>query len=199
MPDFDSPGHPTALPPAVPRGPPTRAELFALCHRAIKVGHGWVRADTEAKQLATAIYELTTMPVGPDPAQYVADWYNWMRWQTGAPAEPRAFRVRPKPRAALHEDMAAQQMLYAQQLQQQQLQQHMYQQHLYQQQQQQQHMFPHPLMPQPQQMANAMLGVGGAAGGGYTDPMHAQMLAQMHAQQLGGQNQMMGAMYGAQR
>jgi hypothetical protein len=195
---LDTPGNPVSLQQGGARGPPTRAELFGLCHRAVRVGKGWIRSETEAKQLATAIYELTSMPVGPDPAQYVADWYNWMRWQSGIPAEPRAFKSRPRPRATpsgMGDDQAAMaaQMMYQQQMQAamyQQAQQAMMQQQMYQQQIMAQ------MLPPPMGMMGpgAMSPAGPMPGSAGYDEMQAAMLAQMQQQQYSQQSQMMGAM-----
>jgi hypothetical protein len=166
--DYDSPGAAVSL--AAPGGAelPSRAELFEMVKRAVVGGRGWLRSDAEARQLAGAIRELTEMPIGPDPAQYVADWWNWMRWASGTPLEPRASR----PRAAGARPGTADSGLMAM-YQQQQLQ----AQALYQQAQQQ--MMQQQMMQQQQMMLSGL---------------HANQLPPMP--QFGGENAMQAAMLG---
>lgn len=73
--------------------------LLVRVHGAVKQGQGWLHSLEEARILAREINALTAMPVGIDVQQYVADWYNWQRWQTrsGWPLEPKCDRPAGQP------------------------------------------------------------------------------------------------------
>jgi len=68
--------------------------LLVRVHISVKSGGGWVALE-ESRGFSREVNALTRMPVGLDTQQYVADFYNWHRWQVIPPLSPKSLTLIP--------------------------------------------------------------------------------------------------------